>query len=101
MIYRDVFGGEIMGILKGLVKVGFIGLSFVSGYSFYKFINDDPRYYVKRINERIYLVDKQNNKNLEIDQENFQLGSIRYRFLGLLKDSKFVPTLESLLQEEK
>lgn len=93
-------GVKVMSLVRGLVKVGIAGLAFIGGYSFYKFINEDPRYYVKRLNERAYLVDKINNKKLEIDEESFQLGSIKYRFLNLLKDPKFIPTLESLLEDK-
>ena len=87
-----------MRLLKGLIKIGIGGLAFVGGYSFYKFLNEDPRYYLKRVNERAYLVDKVNNNNLEIDQESFQLGSLRHRLLNLLKDKKFIPTLENILE---
>lgn len=90
-----------MHITKGLIKIGMIGLSFFGGYSFYKYLNEDPRYYIKRLNEKVYLVDKFNSQSLEVDQETFQLGSIRYRFLSLLKDQKFIPTLESLLEGNK
>ena len=93
--------GVIKMLVKGLIKIGIIGLSFFAGYSFYKYLNEDPKYYIKRVNERTYLVDKYSSQSLEIDQESFQLGSIRHRLLSLLKDEKFIPTLESLLDGNK
>ena len=87
-----------MGFLRSIIRVGLLGTAFFAGYSLCQYLNQDPKYYIRRINEKVYLVDKEINAKLEIDQENFQLGSIRYRIIGLLRDPAYQSTLEQIIQ---
>lgn len=86
-----------MGIIKSILKIKLYLVTFLAGYLTHSCISSDKRYYVKRDQDRVYLVDRSINGSLEIDQTNFQLGSIEYRLLGLLEDQNTNRTLEKLL----
>lgn len=85
-----------MGALKGLLRLNIGLVLFLGGYSFCRYINNDRRYSLARINEQPYLIDKLRHERLQIDEEKLQVGSLEYRLLGILQEKSLPQALESL-----
>jgi hypothetical protein len=72
---------------------------FVAGYSFCRYVHSDQRYTILRKNDIPYLYDRQLERSLPIDEQQFQVGTLEYRLEGVLKDRHLSKLMERLERE--
>ncbi len=88
-----------MGLIKSILRFKLYAGLVATGYLLHSCISADQRYRIQRYNNKPNLVDKRERRSLEIYVDSFQVGSPKYRILGLLREPNLRQAIEEAQQE--